>query len=129
MVNKSDSLPGSLFLLDKTSVPGCSDFTAFDMPVEARFFRGSRLIKRIRGCAGDRITAQDRMIFINGQEVGVAQEHASNGKYDLYPIAAGVIPQGKIYLKSTHARSYDSRYASFGLRDIEELLGTAYELF
>ncbi|NNE63597.1 MAG: hypothetical protein HKN34_05900 [Gammaproteobacteria bacterium] len=129
MVNKSDSLAGTLYFLDKTRVPGCSDYTAFDMPVEARFFRGSRLIKQVRGCAGDRITTHVRMIFINGREVGLARTKAGNGNYDLYPIAAGVIPDGKVYLKSTHVRSYDSRYESFGLRDISELLGTAYELF
>ncbi len=129
MVNKSDSLAGTLFLLDKTSVPGCFDYTAFDMPIEARFFRGSRLIKQVRGCAGDRITTKGRMIFINGREVGVLEAKAANGKYDLYPIAAGVIPDGKSYLRSTHVRSYDSRYDSFGLRDTSELLGTAYELF
>jgi len=129
MVNLSDSLPGNVFLLDKTTSPTCHAFTAFDMPIEARFYRGSRLIKQIRGCAGDTITVSNDRIYINNIDVGVAMSETTNKAYALYPIAPGVVPEGKVYLSSTHVKSYDSRYASFGLRDEPELLGTAYLLF
>jgi conjugal transfer pilin signal peptidase TrbI len=129
IVNKSDSLPGVLFLLDKTTPPSCGDTTVIDMPVAGRFYRGSRLIKVIKGCGGDVITHSGRETFINRHSVGLAMEKSTDGKYDLTAIADSVIPDNKVYLAATHHQSYDSRYASFGLRDRRELLGTAIRLF
>jgi conjugal transfer pilin signal peptidase TrbI len=129
LVNRSDSLPHTLFLLDKTRVPRCGEYTAFDMPRDARFYRGARMIKHIRGCAGDRISVKDRAVFINDLPVGVAMTRSSNGRYALNPIEPSVIPRDKVYLSATHPQSYDSRYASFGLRDASELLGSARPLY
>ncbi len=129
IVNKSDSLPGVLFLLDKTKAPNCGDITVVDMPVDGRFYRGSRVIKIVKGCRGDVITHYDREIFINHRSVGVAMNKSSDGKHDLFPIPESTIPDNKVYLAATHHQSYDSRYASFGLRDRKALLGTAVRLF
>jgi|SaaInlStandDraft_3_1057020.scaffolds.fasta_scaffold01352_8 conjugal transfer pilin signal peptidase TrbI len=129
IVNKSNSLPGVLFLLDKTTPPQCGDTTVIDMPVEGRFYRGSRLIKIIKGCGGDVITHDGRETFINHHSVGVAMETSTDGKHVLTVIPDSTIPDNKVYLAATHHQSYDSRYASFGLRDRRELLGTAIRLF
>jgi conjugal transfer pilin signal peptidase TrbI len=129
LVNRSNSLPQTLFLLDKTRAPSCGDYTALDMPRTSRFYRGARMIKHISGCAGDRIHVKDRAVFINDLPVGVAMTRSSNGRYLLEQIEVGVIPRGKVYLSATHPQSYDSRYASFGLRDASELLGAARPLF
>ena len=129
IVNKSESLPGVIFLLDKTKAPDCGDITVVDMPVDGRFYRGSRVIKMIKGCHGDVITHYDREIFINHRSVGVAMNKSSDGKHDLFPIPESAIPDNKVYLAATHHQSYDSRYASFGLRDRQALLGTAVRLF
>ncbi len=129
LVNRSDSLPQTLFLLDKTRAPGCGDYTAFDMPRDARFYRGSRMIKHIRGCAGDIVHVEGPRVLINNQPAGLAMRRSSNGQYTLQRIDPIVIPHGKVYLAARHAQSYDSRYASFGLRNTSELLGTARPLF
>ena len=129
LVNRSNSLPQTLFLLDKTRAPTCSDYTAFDMPRSSRFYRGSRMIKHIRGCAGDTVSALGQQVLINGLPVGVAMTRSSNGRYVLEQIKPMVIPHGKVYLAASHPQSYDSRYASFGLREETELLGTARPLF
>jgi conjugal transfer pilin signal peptidase TrbI len=129
LVNRSNSLPQTLFLLDKTRAPSCGDYTAFDMPRSSRFYRGARMIKHIRGCAGDTVSAVGQQVLINGLPVGVAMTRSSNGRYALLQIEPIVIPHGKVYLAATHPQSYDSRYASFGLRDETELLGTARPLF
>ncbi len=129
LVNRSDSLPQTLFLLDKTRAPGCGDYTAFNMPRTSRFYRGSRMIKHIQGCAGDTVSAVGQQVLINGLPVGVAMPRSSNGQYALQRIEPMVIPHGKVYLAASHPQSYDSRYASFGLRDSTELLGTARPLF
>jgi conjugal transfer pilin signal peptidase TrbI len=129
IVNKSDSLPGVIFLLDKTSKPDCGDFTVFDMPVDGRFYRGSRVIKIVQGCAGDVITKSGREIFINQLSVGVAKSTSTIGHHTLYLIPESTIPDNKVYLSAPHYQSYDSRYASFGLRGRQELLGKAIRLF
>lgn len=127
--NRSDSLPGKLFLLDKTRAPHCGDTTAFDMPETARFYRGHRLIKILQGCPGDRVVVRGHDVLLNGQPVGSWQEYSTQGHHKLFPIEGGVIPAGKVYLYATHPKSYDSRYRSFGLRDRSELLGTATRIF
>jgi conjugal transfer pilin signal peptidase TrbI len=129
IVNRSDSLPGSVYFLDKTKAPLCGDTTVLDMPVESRFYRGWRLIKIIKGCTGDVISNNGQEIFINNHSAGVSMARTSNNQYELFPIGVGAIPGDKVYLATSHRNSYDSRYASFGLRDRSELLGTAYLLF
>ncbi len=129
LINKSNSLPGLVYVLDKTMTPQCGDHTMFEMPRSERFYRGSRLIKIIRGCEGDTVSVTHRQIFINNWSAGLAMETTSDGKYQLPVITEAVIPQGKVYLYASHPRSYDSRYADFGLRDADELLGTAHRVF
>ncbi len=129
IVNKSESLPGTLFLLDKTKEPQCGDFTVMDMPLDGRFYRGSRVIKMIKGCPGDVITRTGREVFINRRSVGIAMLKTSDARYDLFPVPATTIPDNKVYLAASHLKSYDSRYASFGLRGRQELLGIAVPLF
>lgn len=129
VVNRSDSLPGLLFLLDKTRKPKKGDVTVIDMPEDSRFYAGWRLIKKVRGVEGDRITFNNHEVFINGLSAGIAMQKTSNGKYRLYPISEGDIPANKVFLSAPHNNSYDSRYASVGLRDYSELLGKMYPLF
>jgi len=129
VVNRSNSLPGTLYLLDKTTTPTCGDATVFDMPVDARFYRGSRMIKLLQGCPGDTIGLVCQTILLNNIEVADAMPRTTNRQYELYAIEAGVIPDKHFYLAASHPRSYDSRYRSFGLRHADELLGTAYRLF
>ena len=129
VVNRSDSLSGWVYFLDKRRPPRCGDTTAFDMPVDERFYRGWRLIKIISGCPGDTVTVVNRAVFVNGQPIGEAMPTSSNGEHELFVIAPGTIPPGHVYLSSTHPNSFDARYRSFGLRTNEELLGTAYRIF
>lgn len=129
VVNQSNSLPGTLYVLDKTRAPVCGDITVLDMPTDGRFYRGSRMIKKVRGCAGDMVSRKGRKLFINGLRVGYAMQTSTDGKYALYAASATTIPPNKVYLSASHPQSYDSRYASYGLRDITELLGTAYPIF
>jgi len=129
LINRSESLPGLVYWLDKTRPPECGDTTAFDMPVSSRFYKGFRLIKILKGCPGDRVELRGHEVFLNGRSVGVVQPFSQQGHHRLWPIEPGVIPPGKVYLYATHTRSYDSRYRSFGLRDRSELLGTATRIF
>ena len=99
------------------------------MPNEARFYKGWRIIKKIAACEGDHIVVKNRTVFINGQFMGTAMKTSSDKRYILYTASSTIIPKNKVYLAATHPKSYDSRYASFGLRDRSELLGIAYPLF
>lgn len=129
IINRSNSLPGTLYFLDKTTAPGCSDTTVFDMPEESRFYRGSRMIKVLQGCPGDTISLTGQTVYLNNIETAEAMDRTTNRQYDLFTIGAGVIPDNHFYLAASHPRSYDSRYRSFGLRRADELLGTAYRIF
>ena len=129
IVNKSDSLPGVLFILDKTTLPVCGDTTVFDMPDDNRLYKGARMIKIIKGCQGDVISVAQQEVFINNQSVGIYKDHDTQGNHKLHPITISEIPEHKVYLYAPHSQSYDSRYLSFGLRDTTELLGTATRIF
>ncbi len=129
VLNRSNSLPGTVYFLDKTTAPSCGNTTVFDMPEESRFYRGSRMIKVIQGCPGDRISLIGQTIFLNDIEVAEAMQRTTNRMYDLVVIDSGVIPDKHFYLAATHPRSYDSRYRSFGLRHADELLGKAHRIF
>jgi conjugal transfer pilin signal peptidase TrbI len=129
IVNKSDSLHGVLFILDKTTLPVCGDTTVFDMPDDNRFYKGARMIKIIKGCQGDVISVAQQEVFINDQSVGFFKDRSTQGNHKLYHITVSEIPEHKVYLYAPHSQSYDSRYLSFGLRDTTELLGTATRIF
>ncbi len=127
--NDSESMPDKLYFLDKTKAPHKGDVTMFFTARDAKYFPYSKLIKRIEGVAGDVITVKDRAVFINGKSVGSAMPYTTYGHYPLYCIKPGVIPKGYVYLAAPHPQSYDSRYASLGLRKTTELIGTAYAIF
>ena len=129
VVNRSNSLPGTLYFLDKTTAPACGDATVFDMPVDSRFYRGSRMIKLIHGYPGDTISLVGQTVYLNNIKVAEAMQRTTNRQYDLYAIDAGAIPDKHFYLAASHPRSYDSRYRSFGLRHADELFGTAHRIF
>jgi len=129
IVNKSDSLPGVLFILDKTTQPVCGDTTVFDMPDDNRFYKGARMIKIIKGCQGDVISVTRQEVFINDQSVGFFKGRSTQGNHKLYPLTVNEVPTDKVYLYAPHSQSYDSRYRSFGLRDTTELLGAATRIF
>lgn len=84
--------------------------------------------KIVRGVPGDRITVQDRDVYVNGVHVGVAKTHTFDRK-PLEPIASMVIPAGHYYVQGTDPDSFDSRYRASGLVSAGRVIGRVTPLF
>lgn len=81
---------------------------------DQRGLKDQTLFKQVAGLPGDVITVSDREVFVNGVSMGHAKPRTFDRK-PLSPIAAGVIPEGMVYVRGTHPDSFDSRYSAAGL--------------
>lgn len=81
------------------------------------------LIKAVAALTGQRVEITDHVI-INGRPVEASSVRESDGEGRvLIPDPGGVVPPGYLFLHSSFARSYDSRY--FGPVPASGLLGLA----
>lgn len=103
---------------------------AFDGEAQAAYpgLRGQPFFKIVRGLPGDQVTVNARVVFVNGEAVGVAKTHSFDRR-PLEPIAEVVIPPGHYYVQGTSADSFDSRYRASGLVRADQVLGTVVPLF
>jgi len=106
----SDSLPYRTFLELKGIKPQVGQYAYFKSP-----WYGGRVIKKIVGRGGDKMTydAQGNL-WVGNQKVGKSRTQARDGR-QLTPIKGGIIPQGMVFVKGEHERSFDSRYEELGL--------------
>lgn len=118
MINASPSLPYWAIWLDRSAVPARGDLIVFMPPrsdLVTRHF-GARPLpfgKRVLGIAGDRVTEQGRMFFVNGRPVARAKRTSRLGE----PLAlgpTGTIPKDCYFVGSEHKDGFDSRYAAIG---------------
>lgn len=123
----SDSLPGYVYILNKTERPVKGELAGFWAPPNSYYPKEMWFSKYIVGQGGDVITHKGREIFINGKSIGIAQERGRNGR-PLQMIRDGVIPAGHYFMWTPHPRSYDSRYSDIGLISDEKIRGRAYRL-
>ena len=93
-----------------------------------RGLRGQPFFKMVRGLPGDIVTVQGRLVYVNGEPVGIAKTHAHD-HHPLTPIDAMVIPAGHYYVQGTSPDSFDSRYRSSGLVRADQVLGVVVPLF
>lgn len=130
--NESESLPGTLFLVEVGKPPVCGptagEYVQFQMPPDARWYAGQRLLKVAKGCPGDRVRRDGRRVYVNDWFAGHAVPALNDGT-PMEMIAAGPIPAGHYYLWASHPASFDSRYAEFNLIAREQIIGTARRLF
>lgn len=108
------------------------DFIIFSFSGDAqRAYPGLKnqpFFKIVRGVPGDRITVQDRDVYVNGVHVGHAKTHTFDRK-PLEPIASMVIPAGHYYVQGTDPDSFDSRYRASGLVSAGRVIGKVTPLF
>lgn len=114
----TNSLPYSTFLMLKTLPPCKGDYTC----LESAWY-GCRVIKEVIGVSGDVVT-YDYSGFLSVGDVVIGKPHpqASNGR-PLTPVQSGVIPEGYVFLRGSHDRSFDSRYQEMGLVHKRKLEG------
>lgn len=123
LISNTDSLPQHYFLRFRNKAPKLNNYTV----VWNNWYK-QRVIKKIVGVSGDRIWYDhDNQLFVNNQLIGAPQPIAADGK-KLHPIKAQIIPKNLVFLAGEHLRSFDSRYAEFGLVPINKLEGLVIPL-
>lgn len=119
----SDSLPYRTFLELKPIKPLLGQYAYFESP-----WYDGRVIKKIVGKEGDELVYDGQgNLWVRGQRIGKARTQAKDGRR-LTPIKAGVIPQGMVFVKGEHERSFDSRYEELGLIPEATLGGRVFGL-
>lgn len=118
MINISPSLPHWAIWLDRSAQPQRGDIILFDPPpselLQKHFGKEPKPFgKHVMGVAGDRVTQNNRIFYVNGKPVATAKTHSSRGEpLDLGP--TGIIPPGCVFVATAHKDGFDSRYAAIG---------------
>lgn len=128
-VNLSESLAGSVFLIDKKEKSvEVGKLIAFSSENAAPIPDGITLIKRVAGVAGDRVTVKNRFVLINDKPIAFAKPTSRTGE-PLQPVNSCAIPEGFFFVVGDHPDSFDSRYARPGLIHSSTVRGRAYCLW
>jgi len=132
-INISDSLTGSLYLVQKGVRPSLNDFAAFQYQGGGPYAAGSRFLKIVRGVEGAQVTAVRvdsgfSDFYVNGSFVGRAKPRSRSGS-PLSPGPTGTIPPHHYYMSAPNPDSLDSRYALVGWVDEKFVIGRAIEIF
>lgn len=128
-VNMTESLPGSVFLIDKShkrAVKG--ELIAFTWKNAPPIPDGITVIKRVAGVSGDSVKVENRHVLINGILVGRVKETSRTGE-PLKAFAGCVIPENYFFAAGDHPDSFDSRYERPGLISTDAIKGRAFLLW
>ena len=124
-INVTESLPGSVFLIDKKDRNvSRGRYVAFRWQNAAPIPDGVTVIKGVAGVEGDRVTVSNRTVYINGLSVGKAKT-PSRTRAPLTAITDTEIGPQNFYAAAEHPDSFDSRYANPGLIPIAAVRGRA----
>ena len=117
MVNQSESLPYWLFFRKKAQLEMIEHgiLVSFWHPVSKEL-----VAKEVVGLPGDEIRIQNDRVYVNEMDIGVLQKATSTG-IPLKPIEDEMIKEGYVFVRGRHERSFDSRYAEFGLVPIDSI--------
>jgi conjugal transfer pilin signal peptidase TrbI len=110
LYSQTNSLPYHYFLKLNQISPQKGNYTCFESA-----WYGGKVIKEIVGIEGD-LVAYDTSgnLWIGPRIIGKPQKKAKDGR-SLTPIKPGRIPEGFVFVKGVHERSFDSRYEELGL--------------
>lgn len=118
LYSETHSLPYHWFLQLKHVSPQKGHYTCFESS-----WYGEKLVKEIVGVNGDTLTYdQEGNLWVGKKRAGKPQKQAQDGR-NLSPIKEGVIPEGFVFVKGNHERSFDSRYEELGLVPVKALQG------
>ncbi len=128
-INVSNSLPGTLYIVEKGVLPSRGEYLSFDYPSDFIYQKNSHFLKRTAGVAGDVVQNSDHHFFVNGKSVGVALLRTSAGDPIEEDSFTGIIPAGYYYVAGDHPKSLDSRYKAVGLVPAAIVNGRAFRIF
>ena len=126
--NLTDSLRGTLFLIERDTLPDRGDLVAFRWQANWPYPKGSLFVKRLTGVPGSVVSAIGRDFFVDGHPVGRAKERARTGE-TLEIGSVGTIPEAYYYVAGEHPDSLDSRYRLTGWVARQQIVGTAHRIF
>lgn len=131
--NLSESLEGTIFLVERGVLPDRGEFAEFFYNGDGIYQRGTVFIKIAAGIGGDIVATQPiadqrTSVAVNGRFVGNAKPYSRTG-IPLKPTHTHIIKNGHYYMAATHPDSFDSRYAVFGEVTDQQIIGRAVRLF
>jgi signal peptidase I len=95
---------------------------------DTRYIHDLKFIKKIVGTAGDKIAIKNNQILINQNPIGFLLKETQDNK-PLTPIKEQIIPKDYVLVVGEHKRSFDSRYAEFGLVKLTHIKGRALAIW
>lgn len=120
LISETDSLPQHYFLHWIKKKPRKGDLTVVHSP-----WLGKKIIKKIVGEGGEEIWRDpEGAVWVETVKIGLPLKHSPSGRI-LTPIRRQVIPEGFVFLASSHPESFDSRYEELGLVPESSLQGRA----
>ena len=126
--NLTESLPGTLFLIQKDTLPNRGDLVAFRWQANWPYPQGSLFVKRLIGVPGSIVSANGRDFLVDGHPVGRAKDRARTGEaLDIGSV--GTIPEAHYYVAGEHPDSLDSRYRLTGWVARQQIVGRAHRIF
>ena len=127
-LNLTESLPGTIFLVEKGVMPHRGELVAFRWEANWPYPYGCTFVKKLVGLPGSVVSAQGREFFVDGAPVGRAKELARSGEaLEIGP--RGEIPDGHYYVAGSHPDSLDSRYQLTGWVGRKQIVGKAHRIF
>lgn len=114
--NETESLPDKFFVVERgLHTVNRGELLAFHVGSDVRHYPvGMVFIKQVVGMPGDEIIWVGDTVYVAGKPVGTAKSENRFGEA-LEKTPAGVIPNGKYFVATSHPDSYDSRYREMGL--------------
>ncbi|MDA0967632.1 MAG: S26 family signal peptidase [Proteobacteria bacterium] len=126
MINATGSLGNLAFLVEKGVIPQeKGEYIAFIPPKNPYYTK--TFVKIIGGVAGDEVTQEDRIYYVNGIKIGRAKEVSLKGD-PLSTGPVGLIPENHYFVYTPMKDSYDSRYKTIGWIPKDLVVGTAHPI-
>ena len=124
-INDSTSLPGRVFVFSRSKYLlrhlKKEDLILFKAPATS-FYPGKKIVKIIKGVAGENVAINHNRIFIENTDLGALKKYSSHWQ-QLVPLAERKIAQNYYFGWAPHKDSYDSRYQSLGLIHQAQIMG------
>lgn len=127
-LNATDSLKGTLFLIERHRLPERGELVAFEWRGDGHYPAGTTFIKVLKGTPGDTVSQDQGQYSVNGEILGLAKPLDRQGR-PLHLGPTGTLPPGRFFVWAPHPDSMDSRYAETGWVNREQILGRARVLF
>ena len=127
-LNATHSLPGTLYLIERGTLPQRGEHVAFRWAGGGPYPAGVTFIKVLAGQPGDTVARDGATFVVAGTALGQAKPTSRRGE-PLEPGPTGTLPEGRYFVYAPHPDSLDSRHALTGWIAREQIIGRARAIF